>query len=231
MTWEVFYFVCFLVGFLLSLLTFLGGSTHLHLPHGAHAHGGLFRGHGPAAHGGAAHGHGHASAKGGSWFNFSTATAFLAWFGGTGYLLSRYSGLWALLALLLSTVSGIVGAAAVFWFLFKFLLAYERDLDPADYNMVGVLGRVSNPVRAGGTGEMIYSRDGGRCCAAIRSDEGLPIQKNVEVVVLRYEKGIAYVRPWEELSNMPAEPWAVPGNEKSGAPIAGQSRHNPQSAN
>jgi membrane protein implicated in regulation of membrane protease activity len=211
MTWEVFYFVCFLVGFLLSLLTFLGGATHFHLPHGAHAHGGLFH----------SHGHGHATAKGGSWFNFSTLTAFLAWFGGTGYLLSRYSAMWALLALGLSTVSGIAGAAVVFWFVFKFLLGHERDLNPADYNMVGVLGRVSNPVREGGTGEMIYSRDGGRCCVAIRSDEGQPIAKNVEVVVIRYERGIAYVRPWEELSNMPTEPWAVSGKEISGPPFAG----------
>ena len=37
MTWENFYLVCFLVGFLLSLLSFLGGSR-LHLPKGMHAH-------------------------------------------------------------------------------------------------------------------------------------------------------------------------------------------------
>ena len=39
MTWEVFYFVCFLVGFLLSLLTFVAGAAHLHLPHGLHGSG------------------------------------------------------------------------------------------------------------------------------------------------------------------------------------------------
>ena len=31
-------------------------------------------------------------------FNFSTITAFLAWFGGTGYLLQRYTILWTLVA-------------------------------------------------------------------------------------------------------------------------------------
>jgi membrane protein implicated in regulation of membrane protease activity len=224
MTLEVFYFVCFLVGFLLSLLTFLGGASHLHLPHGIHGHG-ILHGHGGG------HGHAHSGGKGGSWFNFGTITAFLAWFGGTGYLLSRYSNMWALLALALATLSGIAGAAIVFWFLFKFLLAHERDLDPADYNMVGVLGRVSNPVRVDGTGEMIFSRDGGRCCAAIRSDDGRAISKNIEVVVIRYEKGIAYVRPWEELSSMPTDPWSVSGKENSGAPIAGQSRDQSKSAN
>ena len=50
MTWEVFYFVCFLVGFLFSLLTFVGGASHLHIPKGLHFHG--FHGHGvPHGHG------------------------------------------------------------------------------------------------------------------------------------------------------------------------------------
>lgn len=183
MTWEIFYFVCFLVGFLLSLVSFVSGTSHLHLPH---------------AHGMHAGGHGHSGQ--GSWLNFGTATAFLAWFGGTGYLLTRYSSIWAILALGLATLSGVAGAALVFAFLFKFLLAHERDLDPADYNMAGVLGTVSSSVRAGGTGEMLYSHDGARRSAAVRSEDNRAIPKNTEVVVMRFEKGIAYVKPWAELS-------------------------------
>ena len=97
-------------------------------------------------------------------------------------------------------LSGLVGAAAVFWFLFKVLLKHERDLDPADYEMVGVLGRVSSTVRENGTGEMIFSQNGVRRAASARSEDGRPIAKGVEVVVTRYERGIAYVRPWEEIS-------------------------------
>ncbi len=196
MTWEVFYFVCFLVGFLFSLLTFVGGASHLHIPKGLHFHG--FHGHG-VAQGHAAGGHNNGPA---SWFNFGTITAFLAWFGGTGYLLTRYSTLLALFALGLSVLSGIAGAAVVFWFVFKFLLGSDRDLDPADYNMIGVLGRATNNVRVGGTGEMIFSREGARRCVAIRSEQSRIIPKDTEVVVMRYEKGIAYVRPWDELSNL-----------------------------
>lgn len=195
MTWEVFYFVCFLVGFLLSLLTFVSGTSHLHLPHGLHFHG--LHGHGvPHAHAG---GHSEGPA---SWLNFGTITAFLAWFGGTGYLLTRYSTLMAVSALALSAISGIAGAQAVFWFVFKVLLANDRELDPADYNMIGVLGRVISTVREGGTGEMIFSREGARRCLAIRSEQNRAIAKDTEVVVMRYEKGIAYVRPWDELSNL-----------------------------
>jgi membrane protein implicated in regulation of membrane protease activity len=182
MSWETFYLGCFLVGFLFSLIMFLGGFGHLHLPH--------------LDHGGLHAGGRHASSP----INAGTLAAFLAWFGGTGYLLSRYSSVWALLALGLAVVSGFGGAAAVFWFLFKFLLANERELDPADFEMVGVLGKVSSTVREGGTGEMIFSRHGVRRSASIRSENGEAIAKGTEVVVTGYEKGIAYVRPWEEIS-------------------------------
>ena len=187
MTWEVFYFVCFLVGFLLSVLTFMGGATHLHLPHMSHGHA-----------------HGTGSGGQGSWFNFATMTAFLAWFGGTGYLLTRYSNVWAMLGLGIAVLSGIGGAALVFWFLFRFLMGHEQALEAMDYSMVGVLGRVSSPVRVEGTGEMIFSQNGIRRAVPIRCEEprsiGSSIDKGTEVVVIRMEKGIAYVKRWDELS-------------------------------
>ena len=187
MTWEVFYFVCFLVGFLLSVLTFMGGATHLHLPH-------------------MSHGHAHGAGRGGqgSRFNFATMTAFMAWFGGTGYLLTRYSNVWAMLGLGIAVLSGIGGAALVFWFLFRFLMGHEQALEAMDYSMVGVLGRVSSPVRVEGTGEMIFSQNGIRRAVPIRCEEprsiGGSIDKDTEVVVIRMEKGIAYVKRWDELS-------------------------------
>ena len=190
MTWEAFYLCCFLVGFALSLLSFLSGATHLHLPHGLHGH---------VPHGSIARGSGRGAQ---SPVNFGTIAAFLAWFGGTGYLLTRYSSILALLALAVAFISGLGGAAAVFWFLVKVLLKHEKDLDPADYDMVGVLGKVSSTVRPGGIGEMIFSQHGVRRCAGIRSESGAPIPRGIEVIVTRYEKGVAYVRPWEELSEM-----------------------------
>lgn len=187
MSWENFYFFCFCVGFLCSLVSFLAGSSHLHLhlPHSMHSH----AGHGPGGKGSQT-----------SPVNFGTVAAFLAWFGGVGYLLSRYSSLWAVLALAVAVIAGLCGAALVFWFLFKVLLAHDRDLDPADYDMVGVLGHLSSPVREDGVGEMIFSQDGVRRAASARSEDGRAIAKGIEVVVTRYERGIAYVKPWEEFS-------------------------------
>jgi membrane protein implicated in regulation of membrane protease activity len=185
MTWTDFYLVCFLVGLILSAVSFLFSHTHMH-------HGGAH------AHFGHAHGHGHGAQL--SFFNFGTGAAFLAWFGGAGFLVTRYASVWAWLALGIAVLSGLTGAALVFWFVAKFLLASERDLDPADYDPIGALGRLSSPVRAGGIGEMIYSQQGSRRSIAARSENGDAIPKGTEVVITRYEKGIAYVRRWDELA-------------------------------
>jgi hypothetical protein len=225
MTWANFYLICFVVGFAFSLISFLSGGAnwHFHFPHwhGGHLH---FGGHAPVIH---APGVGHAPvahaglqathfatgtlagakcalrvARGTSVspFNFVTFTAFLAWFGGTGYLLTRYSSIWFAIGLGIALVGGLVGGSIVFLFLSKVLTSEEEDMDPADYEMVGVLGRMSMSIREGGTGEIIYSQAGTRRVCGARSESGVPIAKGVEVVVTRYERGIAYVRPWNEMS-------------------------------
>lgn len=195
MTWPDFYFACFLVGFLLTVLSFVLGHLHVHFPHhgGPHVHLG-----GQAHHGGGGHGGGLKLPI----FNFGTAAAFLAWFGGSGFLFSRYTTLWMWWGLALAVAVGTIGAGVVFWFVGKVLIGSEKDLDPADYELVGVLGRLSANIRQGGTGEIIFSQEGSRRTAGARSEDGSPIPKGAEVVITRYEKGIAYVRRWEEFSGL-----------------------------
>src|SRR5579859_2857735 len=203
MTWADVYLACFLVGFILSVLSALGSSghshfLHLHLPH-LHLHG-------------VPHFHIHAGSRSGtSFINFGTIAAFLAWFGGAGYLLTEYSAVWFLTVLTLSALSGLAGAALVFWLMAK-LMQHERPLDPADYRMVGVLGRISSRIRPDGTGEMIFSQEGTRRSAAVRSEDGSEIPKDTEVVVTRYESGVAYVQRWEELTGASED---LPDKEKN----------------
>jgi membrane protein implicated in regulation of membrane protease activity len=190
MTWADFYLICFLLGLALSLLSVLTGSAHLHLPHIHVPHVHVPHVHGPHLH--------MTESEGVPWLNFGTMTAFLAWFGGTGYLLERFYAVWFLVALAIAVLSGLGGAAIVFWFLAK-LAAGDEALDPADYEMVGVLGKLSIPIREGGTGELVFSQEGVRRVSGARSEDGTAIPKGAEVVVERYEKGIAYVRRWEEM--------------------------------
>ena len=183
MSWSDFYFLCFLVGFGLSALSFLAGSVHLHLPH-LHFHHGIHVGRS---------GGGRMGRSSISFVNFGTMAAFLTWFGGIGYILVHVYAVWYLLALGIASVSGIGGASVVFWFLAKVLMGREAPLDPADYDMVGMLGKLSISIRPGGTGEIIYSQEGTRRVAGARSEQGVAIPKGAEVMVTRYERGIAYV--------------------------------------
>jgi membrane protein implicated in regulation of membrane protease activity len=190
MTWENFYLVCFALGFIFSFASFLFGGFRWHLPHalgGGHLHAGP-------------HLHGHAGKAETSLLNPISLAAFLAWFGGVGYLLTRFSALWFGVGLGIALLSGITGAGIIYLFLSRVLTSEEENLDPADYQMVGVLGRISMPIREAGTGELIYSQEGIRRTCGVRADDGSSMPKGTEVIVTRYEKGIAYVRLWTEMS-------------------------------
>ncbi len=212
MTWSDFYLICFAVGFCFSFFSFIFGGSRfgkLHLPH-FHSHAGhLPVAHGPvasapaagghaAANGTPAHAHGHSASV--SPFNPPSMAAFLAWFGGTGYLLTRFSAVWVGSILFLAVLAGLMGGAIIFLFLTKVLMSDQEYLCAADFEMVGVLGKLSVPIRAGGTGELIYSQMGTRRVCGARSENGCVIPKGSEVVVTRYDKGIAYVQLWSELS-------------------------------
>ena len=195
MTWSMFYLACFLIGVALSVVSFLGNS--LHIPHGHLPH--LHLSHTHAT--GLAHtyaGNGNSARM--PFINFSSLTAFLAWFGAAGYLLTEHSALLVMFVMVLATGVGLVGASLVFLFVVKLMLPHDLALDPADYDRVGVLGRVSSSIREGGTGEIIFSQAGTRHTCGARTETGEALPKGAEVVVTRYERGIAYVRRWEELA-------------------------------
>jgi hypothetical protein len=187
-TWESFYLGCFLTGLLLTVVTFIFG-VHLHLPVHVHLPSGWHLPHLSAHHG-----------DGVPPLNLTTLVMFLTWFGGTGYLMTRYHSAAASLAFLAALIVGFVGGAVMYLFMARVFFANERPLRASDFDMLGVLGRLSVPIRAeDGTGELIYSQQGTRRSCGARSDDGRSIERGIEVVVLRYENGIAYVRPWQEV--------------------------------
>ena len=193
MTWSDFYLFCFIVGFSLSVLSFLAGAGQFHLPfklhlpfHGGHHAGGLHRGGVSSLHI--------------SWLNASTIMAFLAWFGGTGYLLTRHAHLLALLSLSISIFAGLFAGWVVFRFMAKLSQTTDPPMNSDDHRVEGSLATISMSIRENGTGEIIFSLGGVRRCAGARSDDGKAVEKGAEVVIERYEKGIAYVKRWEEFS-------------------------------
>src|ERR1700687_1656050 len=112
MNWQAFYLGCFASGFVLSLVSFLSGAVHLHLPVKWHL---SFKGgHSGAAHSGtASRGEVRHGTSQFPLFNSASLMVFLAWFGGVGYLLTTHARLWFLTVLALATGAGLSGAFMV----------------------------------------------------------------------------------------------------------------------
>jgi len=202
-SWSDIYLFCFLVGAALSVLSFLAGAIHLHLPFKMHLPFHAAPGHVQVAH---THGPGgvRAGRVGGthiSWFNASTVLAFLAWFGGVGYLLTKYSHIETFLVVGIATLAGMAAGWIVLRFLLKLVGSGDEPLRESDRRIVGALGTVSITIRENDTGEVIFPLGGSRRCSGARSEDGKAIEKGAEIVIERYEKGIAYVKRWEELVN------------------------------
>ena len=70
------------------------------------------------------------------------------------------------------------------------------------------------PIRENGTGEIIYSQAGTRRTCGARSENGAALGKGAEIVVTRYDKGIAYVRLWSELSGEVGESSSAGGTDR-----------------
>ena len=172
-----FYLVCFLVGLGLSVVSFAAG--HVHFGHLLHHHGG------------------HVTARVQSIFNAASISAFLAWFGGGGVVLHQMTVWTELPITAVAIASGVAGGSAVNRFIGA-LMRRERPLRAT--TLIGAIGRVTSRIREGGTGEIVFVINGTRKVSAARADSGSEIDKGVEVVVVRTEKGIAYVSTWQELS-------------------------------
>lgn len=187
MNWPQIFLGCFLIGFVLSVLSFAFGiiDMHVHFPWETHVHVGT-----------APPGHMHGLGP----INFATITAFVAWFGGAGFLLTTQFRWLTVPALVASVPVGFVGAALVFLLMAKVLWSPHENMKLVDYHMVGVLGRLTQPIREGGIGELVYTQGGTRKSCGARSDGGEPIEKGAEVVVTAYDRGIATVRRWSELA-------------------------------
>jgi membrane protein implicated in regulation of membrane protease activity len=186
MNWPQIFLGCFVVGFVLSALSFAFGIIDMHVdfPWETHVH----------------LGSGHVQMHGLGPINFATITAFVAWFGGAGYLLITQFRWLTIPALVAAVPVGLTGAAIVFLLMAKVLWSPHENLQLADYHMVGVLGRLTQPIRTGGIGELVYTQGGTRKSCGASSADGTPIEKGTEVVVTAYERGIATVKRWSDLA-------------------------------
>jgi len=191
---ESLFLVCFLVGLCMTVLSLLLGMGHLgglHIGHGDVAHA---IGHGDASHGGAATDMPTVSS---GFLNFTTVMTFVTWFGGVGYLIAHYTSLGGAVSLIVATASGIGGGSVVALFITRVLERGQTEVFEADYRMPGTAAHVTSTIYPGYAGEITYALAGSTQTSAARSVSGEEIARGTEVVVLKYERGVAFVDTWQ----------------------------------
>ena len=208
---ESLFLVCFLVGLCMTVLSLLLGMGHLggiHLDHGGAAHA---IGHDGTAHGSTAT---DVPTISSGFLNFTTVMTFVTWFGGVGYLIAQYTVLGGVASLVVATASGIGGGSVVALFITRVLERGQTEVYEADYRMPGTAAHVTSTIYPGYAGEITYALAGSTQTSAARSVAGEEIARGTEVVVLKYERGVAFVDTWQHALNEGSEaPGEVTSNE------------------
>jgi hypothetical protein len=219
---------CFVVSGTFLILSSVLGFGHGHFPLGHIGHAGHA---GPVGHdighaSGVAHHalpQGHAAAHTGSssaqqtagsaaspslWatlantLNLYVILTFLFWFGLIGYVLRNLTNLSTLVAFIGALLVGVVGAVLVNLAMARLMGRDYGELTAESSEMVGTIATISMAIRAGGIGEVIYTKGaGGRKSVGARSVDNQPIARDAEVVIVGYEKGIAQVQTWDRFMN------------------------------
>jgi len=143
--------------------------------------------------------HGTGDHGGNHLFNVTSILAFISWFGGVGYLVRNATGLGLVVALVLAVLAGFTAAWLVKLFFTRILRAGEEVLDPKDFQRVGTLARVTSTIRPGGVGEIVWEQRGARMVGSARSTADAVIARGTEVLILKVERGVAIVEPFEGL--------------------------------
>lgn len=144
-------------------------------------------------------GHGHGGDHGGhSILNVGVILTFITWLGGVGYLARHYLNVAGAVSVLIGLAAAVLAGYAIHRLL-RYVRAHENVMKPEDYRLPGQIARVTSSIREGGTGEIVYEQQGRRQVAAARAESGQAIPRGAEVIILRAEKGIAYVEFWDQL--------------------------------
>ena len=232
------FIACFLFGLLFLLATALMGNLghghvighahgfghsvgqHVHIGSATHAHG---AGHGTHAHTGqgtAQQGaRATANAQGSSFsllnvFNPMAITLFLLWFGFFGYVLHNTTSLILPLALVLACIGGLIIAGLILNLLSRVFKDSEGATVQDVADRTGLVGKVNTTIRENGIGEIIYLSPGGmRKSIPARSIDGRRIERDQEVVVVNYQRGVAEVDTWDHFINQDNQELLDPPDE------------------
>lgn len=185
--------------------------SHVGVAH-APAHGAHVASHAPAHTNAAGHGAGgqqtsNQSAQDGwlsplSYINLTTIVLFLLGFGFLGYVFHNTAHLLLPVTLILAALGGVVGALLLLMLISRIFGGTDVSTEQDVSDRTGLLGKVSITIPENNLGEVIYVSPGGlRKSIPARSTDGRRLERDQEVVVVNYQRGVAEVDTWEHFMN------------------------------
>ncbi|HEY0752716.1 MAG TPA: hypothetical protein VGD98_01960 [Ktedonobacteraceae bacterium] len=220
---SLIFIFCFLLGFGFFLVaSLMGGHGH------GHAHVGHLHIHLPSVHHAPAHG-GHAVVQSaahtasnqqaaqqmqsslGGYLNPTSIAIFLLGFGFFGYFFHNLTPVAVYLSVLLAVICGIALAVALLTALSRLFANVEGSTEQDVVDRTGMLGKVSITIPEKGLGEIIYTSPAGmRKSIPARGLNHERLERDLEVVVVNYQNGVAEVDTWEHFMhgeiNLPDSP-------------------------
>lgn len=213
----------FLVGLLFLLISSFtghGGAVH-HIGH-APIHLPAIGSHAASAHGGTIHVAGHTTTSGHALQNqgsdsegFSifailnplTIALFLIGFGFFGFVFYATTALALPTIFLIAALGGLVIATLMLMLLNRIFGGAETTTVQDVSDRTGLLGKVNVTIPQNSIGEIIYISPGGmRKSIPARSVTGQRLERDQEVVVVNYQRGVAEVDTWDHFVNQEDSP-------------------------
>jgi uncharacterized membrane protein len=131
-------------------------------------------------------------------FNPTAIMLFLLGFGFFGYLFHNTIHAVAAITLILAGIGGVLIAALLLVLVGRVFGDSEGETVQDVSDRTGLLGKVSITIQENSLGEIIYVSPGGmRKSIPARSINGHRLERDQEVVVVNYQRGIAEVDTWE----------------------------------
>jgi hypothetical protein len=221
------FIACFLFGLLFlvvaALLGSIGGHGGEHIGSTHHIDVGGHTGHVDTGHTHLVHATPHANHSGGhggntvlTYLNPTSIVLFLLGFGFFGYVFHNNTTLALPLSVALATLSGLVIAALLLALIGRVFGDSEGATVQDVSDRTGLLGKVSMTIPENSLGEVIYVSPGGmRKSIPARTLDGRRLERDQEVVVVNYQRGIAEVDTWDHFVNQ-EESATLPSPEDDG---------------
>ena len=148
---------------------------------------------------------GHNGVQGSSiltYLNPTSLVLFLVGFGFFGYVFHNNTTLALPLSIALAVVGGLVIAALLLALIGRVFGDSEGATVQDVSDRTGLLGKVSMTIPENSLGEVIYVSPGGmRKSIPARTLDGRRLERDQEVVVVNYQRGIAEVDTWDHFVN------------------------------